>query len=176
MISCLDLVRDEIKHARENFTAVVANVTQEMLQVDPGAKAFPLGATWAHAICTEDNIIHNMLKREPALYETTFKDASGLSMPMPPMDDRWSETNELWSRSVTVDLPKFLEYQEAVFAATDKYIMNLHDDEFDAELDLGTWGKKRVWYILYEMVAMHMSTSTGEISVLKGLQGVRGLA
>ena len=52
--------------------------------------------------------------------------------------------------------------------------MNLHDDEFDAELDLGTWGKKRVWYILYEMVASHMNSSTGEISVLKGLQGVRG--
>ncbi len=170
----MDLVRDEIKHARENFTGMVANITQEMLRVDPGAKAFPLGATWAHAIFTEDIIIHNMLQKESALYETIYKDAAGVNMPMPPMDSGWSEANELWAKSVKVDLPKLRAYQEAVFVETDKYILNLHDDEFDAELDLGTWGKKRVWYILYEMVAAHMSSSTGEISVLKGLQGVRG--
>lgn len=173
MISSLDLVRDEIKHARENFTHAVADVTADMLHGAPGANAYPLGATWAQVICTEDTIIHNILQKELALYETTHKDTSGLSMPMPPITSGWSEANELWLRSVKVDLPKFLEYQEAVFAETDKYIMNLHDDEFDAELDLGTWGKKRVWYILYEMIAIHMSSGTGEIMVLKDLQGVR---
>lgn len=175
MFAATEFLREQIKNTRKNFLDTVSTVTPEMLSVTPGGKTIPLGATWAHVIFAEDTVIHTMLQQKQTLFETTFKDKTGASMVMPPMDTKWNEAYELWARSVKVDLPVFLEYQKAVFAQTDEYIYHIYDDDLEKYLDLGAFGTKYIWQILDEFVVEHMCVSTGEIAVLKGLQGIRGL-
>lgn len=174
MYTALQLLKDELKNAREGFQGTVGDITEEHLHKDPGGKAFPIGATYAHLVFSEDVIVHGMLQGKAPLYETTFKDKTGASSPMPPMDANWSTANEEWSKTVKVDLTQLGEYAQAVFAATDEYINSLKDEDLEKEIDLGDWGKKSMAEMLYGFIIGHTYALTGELSALKGIQGAKG--
>lgn len=174
MLSALQLLKDELQNARETFEGTVADITEDQLHKDPGGKAFPIGATYAHLIFSEDVIVHGMLQGKQPLSETTFKDKTGASEPMPQMDAQWSENNEKWSKSVKINLSQLKIYEKAVFAATDEYVNSLKDEDLEKEVDLGSWGKKTIANLLYGFVIGHTNNLSGEISVLKGIQGAKG--
>jgi len=174
MITALQLIKDELKNAREVFEGTVSDVMQEQLSIDPGGKALPLGATYAHLLFSEDAIVHGMLQGKAPLSATMWQGKTGASSPMPPMDDNWSETNNIWSKSVQIDLPQLREYAKAVYAATDTYVNSLKDEDLEKEIDLGSWGKKTVIFLLSEYIIGHTFSLAGEISVLKGIQGAKG--
>jgi hypothetical protein len=174
MYTALQLIKEQLETSRETFEGTTADITDEQLHTDPGGKALPLGATYAHLLFSEDTIVQGMLQGKKPLSETTWLGKTGASEPMPPMDANWSEANEKWSKSVRINLPQMREYAKAVFSSTSEYVNNLKEEELDQERDLGPMGKKKVIYILYEYVISHMNSLTGEISVLKGIQGAKG--
>jgi hypothetical protein len=53
-MTALELLKEELKSAREVFAGTVGDVTSDMLHQDPGGKALPLGATYAHVVLSED--------------------------------------------------------------------------------------------------------------------------
>ncbi|HZE86859.1 MAG TPA: DinB family protein [Methylomirabilota bacterium] len=173
-MQALQLLKDELKNARETFEGTAADITDEQLSKDPGGKALPLGASYAHLIFSEDVIIHSMLQQKTPLSAVIWKDKTGASEPMPPMDENWSAAHESWAKKVTLNLPKFREYAKAVYAATDEFINSLKDEDLDKEVDLGTWGKKTVAEMLYAFIIGHTNSLAGELSVLKGIQGFTG--
>src|SRR6185369_9275231 len=107
MITALELLKDELKSAHDIFEQTASDIADEHVQLDPGGKAFPLGATYAHLVFSEDVILHGMIMGgKPPLYETEFKDKTGASSPMPPMDENWEAANHEWSKSVQIDMGK----------------------------------------------------------------------
>ncbi len=174
MITALQLIKEELQNARETFEGTVADVTPEQLSKDPGGKALTLGGTYAHLIFSEDAIVHGMLQGKPPLFATTWKDKTGASAPMPPMDEKWEKAHEEWAKTVQIDLPKLRDYSKAVYQATDGYVNSLKDEDLEKEIDLGSWGKKTVAQLLYGFIIGHANSLAGEISVLKGIQGAKG--
>jgi hypothetical protein len=174
MYTALQLIKEALQNARETFDATTADIADEHVHKDPGGKAFPLGATYAHLIMSEDAIVQGMIQKKPSLFETSWKDKTGASAPMPPMDANWSEANEKWSKSVQVDLAQMRKYAQAVYKATDEYVNSLKDEDLEKEIDLGAWGKKTIAFMLYGFVIAHTNSLTGEISALKGVQGAKG--
>jgi hypothetical protein len=173
-MTAIDLIKQQIKTARETFENTVADVTPEQLHSDPGGKALPLGAIYAHLIFSEDAIVQGMLQGKAPLFETSMKGKTGTDKPMPAMDAEWSKNNEEWSKTVKVDLPALREYSKAVYAATDAYINTLKDEDLEKEIDLGAWGKQPLFQMLSGFLIGHTNSITGEISVLKGVQGAKG--
>lgn len=173
-MTALDLLKDQLKEAHELFENTAADIQSEHVQKDPGGKAFPLGATYAHLVFSEDVIVQGMMQGKAPLYETDFKDKTGASEPMPPMDEQWSESNEKWSKTVTINFPQAREYAKAVYAATDTYVNSLTDGDLEKEIDLGSWGKKTVAQMLSGFVISHACSLAGELSALKGVQGAKG--
>ncbi len=145
-----------------------------MLTKDPGGKAFPLGATWAHLVFSEDVIVQGMMQGKAPLHATTWEGKTGSSAPMPAMDENWSQNNETWSKSVVIDLPLFRSYEQAVYAATDAYVASLKDEDLEKEVDLGHEGKRTLAHLLSSFVIGHTNNLAEEISVLKGIQGKKG--
>jgi hypothetical protein len=174
MISALQLLKEELKNAHETFETTAADITPEQLQVDPGGLALPLGATYAHLIFSEDVIVHGMLQQKEPLFKRTWKDKTGASKPMPPMDEKWENANRTWAKSVTIDLPKLREYAKAVYAATDTYIDSIKEEDLEKEVDLGSWGKYTIAHLLYSFIIGHANSLAGEMSALKGVQGAKG--
>jgi hypothetical protein len=173
-MKAIELLKEEIINARETFEGTVADLNEEKLHKNTEGKALPLGSVYAHLILSEDMIVSTMLQKKSALSDTTFKDKTGVDLPLAPMDENWSSENEKWARSVHIDIESFRKYSKAVYDETDKYLESLNDEDLGSEVDLGSWGKKTIAYILYAMVLGHTYSLTGEISALKGLQGLKG--
>ena len=110
-----------------------------------------------------------MLK-QPGLSETTWADRLGLSEPHP-AHERWGE----WARRVRVDLPVLREYARVVYAATDAYLDTLSPADLETFFDSPPAGVAwSVAYVLGPLVAGHAYLHAGEISAVKGLQGLKG--
>ena len=174
MLSALQLLKDELKNARETFDGTAADLKEEDLHKNSGGLAFPLGATYAHLIFSEDAIVHGMLQGKAPLSGTTWKNKTGASLPFPPMDASWKNTNREWSNNVQIDLPKMREYARAVFADTDAYLNGLKDADLEKEVDLGSWGKKTVAEMIYSFIIAHTNQLAGELAALKGVHGSKG--
>lgn len=174
MITALQLLKDQLENTRETFEGTVEDITPEMLSPDPGGKALPLGATWAHLVFSEDVIVQGMMQGKAPLHVTTWEGKTGASAPMPAMDENWSQNNEAWSKSVVIDLPQFRAYEQAVYAATDAYVASLKDEDLEREVDLGHEGKRTLAHLFSSFVIGHTNNLAGEISVLKGIQDKKG--
>jgi hypothetical protein len=175
-MDALTLLKDELKNARETFEGTVSNIKTEDLPKAPGGKALPLGALWAHLVMSEDMTTQQFLKAQKPLFETEFKERTGVSELMPAMDEHWEENHAAWAQKVKLDLPLFREYEKAVYAQTEKYMEGLHEEDLEKEIDMGAWGKKTVVYFLYAFIIGHIFSLTGEISAVKGVHGAKGYA
>ena len=80
-------------------------------------------------------------------------------------------------RDVEIDLPAFREYAQAVYAATDEYVSNLSEDDLDRQLDFNSFGlgTQSLNWALFVFVTSHVAEHMGEIAVVKGIQGLKGL-
>lgn len=176
MITSLQLIKEEIKNAREVFEGTIANLTPELAHKDPGGKAMTIAGAYAHLIFSEDYIIHGMLQEVEPLFKTEFADKTGASALMPNMNnENFPEQHEEWYKNIKLELDKFKAYSQAVFKDTDKYIDTLKNEDLDKEINLG-WANKTVAYLLFAYIAAHMNNLTGEISALKGVLGAKGYA
>jgi hypothetical protein len=174
MYSALQLIKDELKSAHDLFTNTSADIKDEHVHKEPGGKAFPLGATYAHLVFSEDAIVQGMMQGKVPLYESEWKNRTGADTPMPAMDDKWSTANDEWSRKVKIDMAQMKEYTNAVFTATDNYVNSLKDEDLEKEIDLGSWGKKTIAHMLTGFIIGHTYSLAGEISALKGVHGAQG--
>jgi hypothetical protein len=168
------LLRAIVSDARKVLDGTMADVTQAQADYIPPGIANPLGATYAHVIWSEDMVVQGMFKGGAPLYASTWASRTGLSEPMPG-PDTWAEYGP-WTRRVKIDLAALREYGQAVAAETDAYIASLSDDDLDRPLDLSAvgLGQHTLGTAIGLLIGHHLGTETGEIAVLKGLQGARG--
>jgi uncharacterized damage-inducible protein DinB len=174
MLTALQLLKEELANAHETFESTAADIKDEHVHKDPGGMAFPLGATYAHLVFSEDAIVSGMLQGKAPLFATDWKDKTGASSPMPAMDENWEKANSEWSKTVQVDLNQMREYAKAVYAATDAYLETLTEEDLEKELDLGPMGKQTVVHVIYSFLVGHANSLAGELSALKGVHGAKG--
>lgn len=174
MLTALQLLKNQLKSAHDIFKQTGVDIKEQDVHTHPGGKAFPIGATYAHLVFSEDVIVHGWLQGKEPLCATTWKDRTGASAPMPNMDADWEKNNSEWNKSVKIDMVKLHEYEEAVYAATDRYIDTLKNEDLEKEIDLGAFGKMTLATILADIIIGHCWSLAGEVSALKGVQGSKG--
>jgi hypothetical protein len=171
-----ELVRRIVRDTRDVLEATMADVTQDQLHVVPPGVANPLGATYAHAVCSEDVVVQGMLRQATPLLASTWAGRTGLSEPMPtPGTPAWADY-AAWARRVRIDLVELRGYAQAVAEQTDAWLAGLTEADLDQPKDMSAvgLGQHTLASAVALLVAHHLATETGEIAVLKGLQGTRG--
>ena len=109
-------------------------------------------------------------QRAVALYETgDFAGRTGMSQPMVMGPDYFA-----WTRAVQVDLSAARAYAQAVYAATDDYLASLSEADLDSPLDIPGLGQRSLAWLLSQWVLGHVHDETGEISAIKGVNGMIG--
>jgi hypothetical protein len=168
-------MRRIVRDARQVLDGTMADVTQAQVEFIPPGIANPLGATYAHVVCSEDMIVQGMFRQAAQLSATTWAGRTGLSEPMPMPGPGWADYGP-WTRRVKIDLAQLRAYGEAVAEQTDGWLAGLSEADLDQPMDLSgvglgqhTWGSA-----IALLLANHLGTETGEIAVLKGIQGARG--
>jgi hypothetical protein len=100
---------------------------------------------------------------------SSYAGKTGASEPPPPGD--WGA----WGRSVRVDMDQMNAYAQAVYAATDAYLVGISDADLERELDLSSVGYGAMpMGGLLNLMSGHVMMHMGEISCLKGLMGLKG--
>jgi hypothetical protein len=170
-----DLLVRMLHDARQVLDGTMADVTQAQADFVPPGIANPLGATFAHVVCSEDFVVQGMFRQLPPLSAGSWVGRTGLSEPMPMPGPEWVNYGP-WTRRVQIDLPELRAYAQAVAAETDSWLAGLTEEDLARPLDLSAAGfGLQTWAsAIATLVVHHLATETGEIAVLKGLQGARG--
>lgn len=169
-MDAVSYLREDLRWAHEFLETLMKDVTPEQLAWQPPGIANPIGATYVHAICSEDAVLNGLLLGDrPPLYESTWQGKTGISKP------QWySEPH--WAREVEVNLPQAREYAQAVYRASEDYLDSLKPEDLERELDLTDrdFGMRTLAWVFSSLLISHMHNMIGEISALKGLQGAKG--
>ena len=169
------LLRRIVSDARSVLDGTMADVTQAQVEYAPPGLANPLGATYAHVVWSEDMVVQGMCRQAQPLFASTWAGRTGLSEPMPSPGPEWADYAP-WTRRVRVDLDQLRQYARAVAAETDAWLDSLSEDDLDRPMDLSGigLGQHTLASAIGLLIANHLGTETGEIAVLKGIQGARG--
>ncbi|MEO8286177.1 MAG: DinB family protein [Chloroflexota bacterium] len=174
-MDAVTLLREQLKEAHALLEAIMQDVTPEAAHWMPPGKANPVGATYTHVVVFEDMTINGVLRHQRPLYETTWAGKTGISELMPKRGEEWQDYVP-WTRRVKVDMPTVREYARAVYASTDEYFASLTPGDLDQSIDLAGVGGSVVTlgHVLSRSIVAHVDNIAGEISCLKGLQGLQG--
>ncbi len=174
-MDAVTLLREQFQTAHQFLEGTMADVTQEQADWTPPGVATPLGATYAHAIISEDLLMNGMFQGAAPLCMSTWTGKVGVSEMMPMPGPEWANY-EAWTRSVRIDLPAIREYAQAVYNATDEYMASLTPEDLDRQLDLSGvgMGQLSLAWAISNLAMGHIHDLMGEISCLKGLQGAKG--
>jgi hypothetical protein len=167
------ILLEQLKAVHGVLEQTMDGVTDEVAHFMPPGKANPIAGTYAHAVFSEDLFIHNFLKKTKPLMETTFKDKTGASE-VHPMD--WEVAYPKWLKEVKVDIKQFRKYAKAVFAESEAYVASLTDADLEKDVDMSAFGmgKKKTYDFIANLISGHAYPIMGEISALKGIQGLKG--
>jgi hypothetical protein len=168
-MNAIESLQEAVRWSFELLEMTTADITPEAAAWTPPGTANPVGATYAHAVCSADFIVQSFIKREAPLFETTWAGKTGVSLP------QLTSTYD-WARNLEVDLPALREYAKAIRSNSENCILALSESDLDREMDLSGvgLGTQTLNWVISALLIAHLHNMTGEISVLKGLQGGRG--
>src|ERR1051326_9347923 len=101
----VELLRRIVRDARLVLDGTMADVTQAQVDFIPPGIANPLGATYAHVVCSEDMVVQGMFRQAAPLSASSFAGRTGLSEPMPMPGPAWADYAP-WTRRVKIDLDR----------------------------------------------------------------------
>jgi len=162
-----------VEHIRESFqqahwwlTGTMEGVTAEVAHYQPAGVAMPIGAEYVHVAVSEDYFVSLLQGRAPLM----MSHPTGANSP-PPSDQPWIG----WSRTVRVDLDQARAYHQTVYAQTDAFLQSLTDAELEQSFDASAVGLGvMTWGSLLSTLRLNVLCHAGEISAIKGLQGLKG--
>jgi len=147
---------------------ILRDVTEEQFHWIPPGNANPIACILIHILSAEDDIIQSIFRREPAIWEQQMCDRK-IWIKVPPMPGQgWDEV-----RKTNLPMAPILEYGGIVRAATLAYLDTLNAKELRRKVVF--FGLDNTICDSLVTLISHNSLHVGEIAVLKGVQGIKGL-
>lgn len=138
-------------------------MTDEQFNWTPGGTANTPGQSHVHAITSADFFVNGMLAGKPLIWKGFAADHN---LPENPM--------EIWKYEGTIPVAAMTEYAASVLKSVQEYVNTLNDDDLDREVDTQFFGKKTIAWVL-QLAGYHLAGHAGDISAVKGMQGLKGL-
>lgn len=164
---------EQLQEAHKYLTQTMDGVTNEVAAFMPPGKANPIAGTFVHLVMSEDFFVHMLLQQKQPLFEGEYNDKTGASEIQP---TEWETAYPKWLKEVKVDIDQMNAYAQAVYATTEKYVAGLSEEDLEKKIDMNMFGmgERTVVSVISGMIILHAFSIMGEVSVLKGIQGLRG--
>lgn len=167
-MNSVELLRMQLEESHKLLESTLGDATPEQLHFAPEGRALPVGAAYAHVIFSEDILVQS-IKGEKPLFESGVR--TGASEPMPNfMTGDWAGY-ATWTQAVRFDLADLRAYGQRVYANSDAYLATLSEADLDKPDPVF---KQTVGYMISRALIAHVDNLTGEISAIKGVQGLQG--
>ena len=163
-----ELLRAQFQTMHQFLDMTIADCSPEVLEKRDNAWTInKIGALYAHIILAEDMMLNVMGKEgELVLKSDGWAEKLGIDNASPRQDEHLAD--------LTIDLEAFREYAKAVAAATDDFLANATDEQFNREVESPV-GKQPFITFFANIGLTHVAGHWGEIAALKGVQGLKGL-
>ncbi|MGE3074044.1 MAG: DinB family protein [Dehalococcoidia bacterium] len=167
------ILRSSLKSMHQLLDKAVEGMTAEQLNFRPqegGVSGF--FSLW-HYVRTEDNIINFVTQGKPTVWlEGGYNETFGL-----PRNSQGTGMTTDEANAVQIhDVAKWHEYQQGVWAATDKYLAEMSPDQFnERRVTIKPLGEMSLWNGIYGICLSHGYRHVGEIEYVRGVQGLGGL-
>lgn len=161
-------LQQQMQSLHSTMDAAICDCSADVLaRKMPSSTINCIGAVYAHTIFSEDGLVNGLIRGTTPVYIADgWASKVGLEMPQGGMEPDWN---------VTLPLDVFRQYAAAVARTTGEYLSSVSDAELDRVVDPGFAPPMPVRVMFANVLAWHLATHQGEISALKGVQGVDGL-
>ena len=164
----LDYMRRQMAAVRSKVSMTMKDVTVEQFNWAPPGTMNTISATFIHLTSVEDDFVQGILQGKPRIWDAgKWSEKTGVKK-TPGIGENWDEFKHLH-----LEPAAFLEYEQAVWAATDAYLAGLTAEDLDRKVKLGP--RELTVAELLIMAANQSLSHAGEIAALKGVQGAKGL-
>lgn len=168
-MNTVDLIQFALGNALGILQQVTADLTQEQADWVPPGIANPIGALYWHLIASVDQVVHGRGMDQAPLSQA--QGWQGKVLVGSPPEGEPGHPPEI--REARVDLPALHEYAQAVSQAIQDWLASLTPEDLERKLDTPI-GELNLGQMLETFVIWHTNAHCGEISALKGCQGVQG--
>lgn len=150
------------------YSAVVQDYSDESAAyaIPGGMVPTPL-AILAHALFSEDMMVAEVAQEPLVLNSEGFGEKTGIRQPDPRMSPDWHAS--------AFSLDGLREYADAVFARTNSFLERATAADLDREFTSPIGQPTNAAAFLASFGVVHFSEHIGELSALKGAQGIKGL-
>lgn len=153
--------------ATNTLEDVMSDVTEKEAHWLPPGLTSPIGALYLHTVYGVDAVIQRMFQDKPPLWNGEGWAAKlGVEVDL----DMTAE----WARGLRLDLAGARQYAAAVFKAAEEYVATLGEADMDRFIASGMSESTTLGQLLMSFVVWHIDVHCGEISALKGMQGMKG--
>jgi hypothetical protein len=155
-MNTVELVQFSLGAAFDVLSQVTADLTQEQADWRPPGRANTIGSIYWHTLAYVDYFVQNYCiegKRQPETAE--------------------SRPAEMWMQDVQVDLSELHTYADQVRGTAQNWLATLTTADLERRRHT-TVGEMNEGQMLELFVVWHINAHCGEISALKGCQGLQG--
>ena len=170
-MNTIELIQYSLGSAFDILGQVVADLTQEQADWVPPGIANPIGATYWHTVSSTDEIVCQWIRGEDSLCQKDGWQEKVLTVSAP--EPGQGGDCMAYMRAIRVDIAALHAYTGAVAGAIQAWLASLTPEDLERKLETPI-GKLNVGQTLEVFVIWHVNAHCGEISALKGCQGVQG--
>jgi hypothetical protein len=163
----IEWLKGEVASGHLMGDQVMDGLTDEVAHWEPGGTTNNIAQLMAHLTSGQDRAVNVALKGEQSVFDVGgWGERTGIPV----------GRGAIWTKGWRLNLDAFREYREEVNASVRAFFAAAKSSDFEGETEWGPPGtmRPRLW-VLGTPATSHLRFHCGEISTIKGLQGLKGL-
>lgn len=158
-----DYARSQVEGALDFLATCAQGMDEAQYNHKPAGNCNSAAKLHAHALSGADFFVTALLAGQPLKWPE-FASQAGLP----------ANAREIWGSDVTISPSVMDAYANAIKDPILSYIDSISDEDLDREIDTRFASTQTIAWVL-QLVGSHTVGHAGEISAVKGTQGLKGL-
>ena len=158
-----EYAKSQVEGALDFLNTCVQGMDEAQYNWKPSGTCNPVCKLHAHALASVDFFITSLLQGQKTSWPQI---ASKAGFP--------TNIMEIWQSDATISPSAMQDYANSLRESVISYINTLSDEDLDREIDTRFFDTQTVGWVL-QHAGVHTAGHTGEISAVKGMQGLKGL-
>jgi hypothetical protein len=165
-LEVIEFIRSSAQGVYRMQTIAMEDLTDDVVNWQPGGTANTIAQLLAHMVSGQDMLVNDKIGGGKSLHESGWAQKTGIPLDRP----------QIWNRDGWhLDLPAFNEYRLAVEASMLRLLDSLSAADLDREAEWFRGPPAPIASRLQTVFIHHAMGHCGEISAIKGMQGLKGL-
>ena len=161
----IEFLRAEAQEGQRMLDIALTDLDDGVANWQPAGTANSIAQLLAHVVTGQDRVVNLVLKDGQPVFQ-----AGNWAVPTGIPEERGA----IWGKDWRLNVGPFCEYRAAVRASLEDYLSAVDLGSLDGEFP---WAGRNQsgWWLARTIFINHVLGHAGEISTLKGLQGLKGL-